>query len=89
MQEIVPLRPPILEVLGDGRKILHVKCDFHAFGLDLAERILRIFDLIFLGLHLETIAVLVMVVLEELLENDVLVFFKDSGLAVDEGREKS
>lgn len=50
---------------------------------------MRILYLIFLGFHLETIAVFVIVVLEEFLKDNVLVLLEDSGLAVDEGREKT
>ena len=89
VEEVVPLWPPVLEVLGDGRKVLLVQRDLHALGLDLAEGILRVLHLILLGLHLEAIAVLVDIVLEELLKDDVLVFLEHSGLTVDEGREQS
>lgn len=89
MKEIVPLRSPILEILRDGRKILLIKCNLHPFGLDLAERILRVLDLIFLGLHLEPIAVFVVIVFEEFLEDYVLVLFKHSRFAVYEGREEA
>lgn len=89
MKEIVPLRSPILEILRDGRKILLIKCNLHAFGLDLAEGILRVFDLIFLGLHLETIAVFVVIVFEEFLEDYVLVLLQHSRFAVYEGREEA
>lgn len=89
MKEIVPLGSPIFKVLRDGRKILFVKCDLHTFCLDLAEGILRILHLIFLGLHLETIAVFVVIVLKEFLEDDVLVLLQYSCLAVYEGREQA
>lgn len=89
MKEIIPLGSPILKILRDGRKILFVKCDLHTFCLDLAEGILRIFHLIFLGLHLEAIAVFVVIVLEEFLEDDVLVLLQHSCLAVYEGREQA
>lgn len=89
MKEIVPLRSPIFEILRDGRKILLIKCNLHPFGLNLAEGILRVLHLIFLGLHLETIAVFVVIVFEEFLEDYVLVLLQHSRLAVYEGREEA
>lgn len=89
VQEVVPLGHPIFEVLGDRAEILLVQRDFHTLGLDLAESIMRVFIFILLRLDLEPVAILIIFVLEEFLQNQVLVFLEHSGLAVDEGGEET
>jgi hypothetical protein len=89
VQEVVPFGPPIFEVLGDGAEVILVESDFHSLGLNLAERILRILHLVLLSLNLESVAILIVLVLEEFLENQVLIFLEDSAFAVNEGGKES
>ena len=89
MQEIVPLGSPILEVLGDRTEILLVKCNFNAFSTNLAEGILGSLLLILLGLNLEPVAIEIILILEEFLQDYVLVLLQNASLTVDESGEKT
>jgi len=89
MQEIVPLGSPILEVLGDRTEILLVKCNFNAFSANLAEGILGSLLLILLGLNLEPVAIEIILILEEFLQDYVLVLLQNASLTVDESGEKT
>ena len=88
LQEIVPLRPPVLKILRNRTKVLLVERYLHSLGLYLAERVLRVLSLVFLGLYFEPIAKDVLLVFEKMLKDDVLVFFEDAFFAADEGREE-
>ena len=66
MQKVVPLGSPVLEVLGDGAEVLLIQCYFYSFGPDFGVGVRGILNLILLGLDLETIAEVVVLILEEL-----------------------
>jgi hypothetical protein len=67
MQEIIPFWSPVFEVFGDGGEILLVKGNFNSFGFDFAEGILRVLNLLLLGLYFEPVTVFVVLIFEEFL----------------------
>lgn len=87
LQEIVPMRPPVLEILWNWNELLLVQGYLHSLALYLTKRIIWIFVLVFLVCCLETVAVLILRVLEELLQYNFLILFYYSVIALDESRK--
>jgi hypothetical protein len=75
VQKIVPFRSPVLEVLGDGTEVLLVEGDLHPLCFYLAEGVLGVLHFLLLCFDLESVAILVVLVLEELLQDEVLILF--------------
>lgn len=89
MKEIVPFWSPILEIFGNWAEILFIKGNFYSFCFDFAERILRVLLLVLLSFNFETITEVIILVFEEFIKDDVLVFLQNTVFTFNEGGEES